>query len=144
MSEVVGAARVAVAGIREALDAAKEVDELVKDISALGDAELQARAAYRRKQKYVSADTVILSAVDEWRRLNEVRQLEQQLKQDVISKHGKPAWDEILAIKERHIKERQELTDEFGRDLRKLRALKFWCFVASAFVTYLLWVNGLL
>jgi len=142
MSEVLGAARAAVSGIREALDAAKEVDTLAKDISALGDAELQARAQYRKKQKYITGDTTILSAVDEWRRLNEVKQLEQQLKEDVVKKHGIKAWNEILAIKERHIKERQELTDEFGRDLKKMRALKWWCFWAAAFCTYWLYMGG--
>ena len=142
MSEFTGAARAAVAGIREALDASKEVESLAKDISALGDAELQARAAYRKKSKVVHGDYVIIDAVEEWTRLNEVIELEKQLRNDVIQKYGKQAWEDILKIKQRHIKERQELKDEFGRDVAKMRALKWWCFIAAFFVLSFSYIMG--
>lgn len=138
----VGAAKAAVTGIREALDASKEVEALAKDISALGDAELQARAAYRKKSKVVQGDYVIIDAVEEWTRLNEVLELEKQLRNDVIQRHGKQAWEDILKIKERHIKDRQELRDEFGRDSAKMRALKWWCFIAAFFVTSIAYLLG--
>lgn len=133
MSEFTGAARAAVAGIREALDAAKEVDAVAKDIAKLGEAELQARSAYRRKQKKVSGDTTIFTAVDEWRRLHDIKQLEKDLEKEITEKHGKEAWQEIMVIKERHIKENKDILTEDGHDRRKMAALKWWCFI-SAFI----------
>lgn len=141
---IVGAARAAVSGIREALEVGKEVEALGEDIAKLGQADIQARAAYRKKQKYVSGDTTIIMAVDEWRRLREISELEQQLREDVTKNHGPAEWEKIVTIKERMLKEQQEEKDEFGRDVRKLRALKWWCFIAASFVTYLLYLGGLI
>jgi hypothetical protein len=42
------------------------------------------------------------------------------------------------------IKDARNDLDEFDKDLRKLRALKWWCFLASGFCTYLLWMAGLI
>lgn len=141
---IVGAARAAVSGIREALEVGKEVEALSQDIAKLGEADLQARAAYRKKQRYVSGDTTIVQALDEWRRLKDISELEKQLRDDVIAKYGKAEWQKILDIKERMIKEKKDEVDEHGRDVKKMRALKWWCFGASCFVTYLLYLGGLI
>lgn len=140
----VGAARAAVSGIREALEVGKEAEALGEDIAKLGVADVQARAAYRKKKRYVSGDSTIIDAVDEWRRLKEIEDLEKSLKQDVVQKYGIKEWEKILAIKERKVKESKEDLDEFGRDIKKLRALKWWCFIASCFVTAILYSLGMI
>lgn len=141
---VISAARGAVAGIREALEVGKEVEALAEDIGKLGVADVQARAAYRRKQQVVKGDNTIIMAVDEWRRLKEIDDLERQLKADVVKTYGQAEWERIITIKERMIRDHKSNIDEFGRDLRKLRALKWWCFIAAAFVTYFAHMGGLL
>jgi hypothetical protein len=97
----------------------------------------------RRKSQVVMGDTTILNAVDEWRRLKQVYDMEIDLKNDVIRKHGKAEWDKILAIKERMLKEQRDNYNEFGHDVKALRRLMFWCFVAAAIVTYFLWKYNL-
>lgn len=141
---IVASARAAVNGIREALEVGKEIESLGADIAKLGDADIAARAAYRKRQRYVHGDTTILLAVDEWRRLREIYELEETLRLEVTKKYGQAEWGKVIAIKERMAKEKKEEFDEFGRDIRKMRALKWWCFWAASFCTYLLWLGGFL
>jgi hypothetical protein len=135
MSEpVTQVAKAAVAGIKEALAVGKELESVTKDIQDLGKADVQARAAFRKKQLNRPRDTSVFSAVEEWRGLYEIKKIEEELKQDIIEKHGPAAWGEIEVIKERILKDNKNLTDEFGRDLKKLNELKIYCFLASLFI----------
>lgn len=141
---LVGSVKGAVAGIRSALAAGKELEALGDDIRQLGMADLQARAAYRKRQRQVKGDMVVFSAIEEWRRLKEITDLIEKARRDIIAAHGAKAWAEIERIRDRLNKEAVDEVDEFGRDIAKLRALKWWCTAAAAFVTYLLWLGGFL
>jgi predicted RNA-binding protein with RPS1 domain len=135
MSEpVTQVAKAAVAGIKEALAVGKELESVTKDIQELGKADVQARAAFRKKQLNRPRDTSVFSAVEEWRGVYEIKKIEEELKRDIIEKHGHAAWSEIEAIKERILADNKNLTDEFGRDLKKLNELKIYCFLASLFI----------
>jgi predicted RNA-binding protein with RPS1 domain len=135
MSEpVTQVAKAAVAGIKEALAVGKELESVTKDIQELGKADVQARAAFRKKQLNRPKDTSVFSAVEEWRGLYEIKQIEEELKRDIIEKHGPTAWTEVEAIKQRILADNKNLTDEFGRDLKKLNELKIYCFLASLFI----------
>jgi bisphosphoglycerate-dependent phosphoglycerate mutase len=138
-NEITAGARLAVKGIREGLEAGKEVEALVKDIDNFATSEAQARAAMRRKAQVVQGDTTIVNAVDEWRRLKQVHDLEAQLKADVVKKYGLAEWNKIVVIKERMQKEHKQNFDDFGRDVKALRRLMWWCWFAAAIVTYFLW-----
>jgi len=139
-NEIASGAQLAVKGIREGLAAGKEVEALVHDIDAFATSEAQARAAMRRKAQVVKGDTTIVNAVDEWRRLKQIHDLEMQLKADVVKKHGQAEWDKIVAIKERMLKENKDNFDDFGRDIKALRRLMWWCFlVATPIAWYLTW-----
>jgi len=138
-NEITAGARLAVKGIREGLEAGKEVEALVKDIDNFATSEAQARAAMRRKAQVVQGDTTIVNAVDEWRRLKQVHDLEAQLKVDVVKKYGLAEWNKIVVIKERMQKEHRQNFDDFGRDVKALRRLMWWCWFAAAIVTYFLW-----
>jgi hypothetical protein len=138
-NEITAGARLAVKGIREGLEAGKEVEALVKDIDNFATSEAQARAAMRRKAQVVQGDTTIVNAVDEWRRLKQVHDLETQLKADVVKKYGLAEWNKIVVIKERMQKEHKQNFDDFGRDVKALRRLMWWCWFAAAIVTYFLW-----
>jgi len=135
MSDLVSSAKGAAQGIKSALAAGKEIESVVSDIQKLGVAELQAKQQFQRKQRVVKGDTTILTAFAEWRRLKEVKEAEEDLRQQLIQRYGKEKaeieWKEIQTIKERQMKEVQAGRDEYGRDLKKLRELKIVCFVLS-------------
>ena len=143
MSEpVTQVAKAAVAGIKEALAVGKELESVTKDIQELGKADVQARAAFRKKQLNRPKDTSVFSAVEEWRGLYEIKQIEEELKRDIIEKHGPAAWTEVEVIKERILKDNKNLTDEYGRDLKKLAELKLYCFLAALVLVSFAYVVG--
>jgi hypothetical protein len=143
MSEpVTQVAKAAVAGIKEALAVGKELESVTKDIQELGKADVQARAAFRKKQLNRPKDTSVFSAVEEWRGVYEIKKIEEELKHDIIEKHGHAAWAEIEVIKERIIKDNKNLTDEYGRDLKKLAELKLYCFLAALVLVSFAYVVG--
>ncbi len=135
---ILTAAKGAAQGIKSAIQSGKELSSAVDDIQRLGVAELQAKQAFKQKQRIVTGDTTIMTAFAEWRRLKQILEAEQELKNSLIERYGKEVaekeWIEILAIKERQIKEVKDGRDEFGRDLTKLRLLKIWCFTISFFL----------
>jgi hypothetical protein len=139
---VVGVARAAVGSIREALEVGKEIESLGDDIAKLGIADVQARDAYRRKQLKRPKDTSVFSAVEEWRGVYEIKKIEEELKKDIIEKHGQAAWDEIEVIKKRILADNKNLTDEFGRDIKKLATLKWYCFFASLLLVSFAYILG--
>lgn len=132
---ILTAAKGATQGIKSAIQSGKELSSAIDDIQRLGVAEIQARQAYKKKQLVVKGDTTIMTAFAEWRRLKQILEAENELKNQLIERYGKEVaekeWLEIQKIKERQVKEIKEGKDELGRDLAKLRALKFWCFFAS-------------
>lgn len=145
MSEAITqAAREAVKGVRDGLEAGKEVEHLISDIVKFADSEAVARARFRKKAQVVNADHTTFTAVAEWRKLKELKDLEDELRMEIVSKHGKQAWDEILKIKERHLKEQADNKNKFGEDIRNLRMLMLGCACAALIVTILFYKAGMI
>jgi len=138
LDPIIGTAKAATQSIKSAIQSGKELSSAVDDIQKLGVAELQAKQAFKQRQRVVQGDTTIMTAFAEWRRLKQIKEAENELKDSLIERYGKEVaekeWVEIQAIKERQMKEVKEGKDEFGRDLAKLRALKFWCFTIAFFM----------
>jgi hypothetical protein len=134
-------AKQAISGIREGLEAGKEAEQLVQDVDKFVTSEAQARAAMRRKAQVVKGDITFVNAVDEWRKLKEIHDLEQQLKADIIKKFGAAEWGKIEVIKARLLKEATENKDAFGRDIKALRAL-FWKCQFAAFLVMCVFYKG--
>lgn len=135
MSDLVTSAKTAAQGIKSALAAGKEIESVINDIQQLGVAEVKARQQFNKKQRVVKGDTTILTAFAEWRRLKEIKEAEEDLRQQLIQRYGKDKaeveWKEIQSIKERQVQEAKTGRDEFGRDLKKLQELKIACFLLS-------------
>lgn len=142
MDVVVASARAAVEGIREGLKVGQEIEALTKDIGNLGKADLAARAQYRRAQIVKKPDTHFFQAVDEWRRVREIYDMRQEMLDEVKRKYGQKAVDEVIAIEERMKKDWQKIYTEDGHDRQKLFMVKVYCFLAAAFIVFLMWING--
>lgn len=142
MDVVVASARAAVEGIREGLKVGQEIEALTKDIGNLGKADLAARAQYRRAQIVKKPDTHFFQAVDEWRRVREIYDMRQEMLDEVKRKYGQKAVDEVIAIEERMKKDWQKIYTDDGHDRQKLFMVKVYCFLAAAFIVFLMWING--
>lgn len=142
MDVVVASARAAVEGIREGLKVGQEIEALTKDIGNLGKADLAARAQYRRAKIVKKPETHFFQAVDEWRKVREIYDMRQEMLDDVKRKYGQKAVDEVIAIEERMKKDWQKIYTEDGHDRQKLFMVKVYCFLAAAFIVFIMWLNG--
>lgn len=135
---IITAAKAGIAGIREALSVGKEVGELVRDIQQLGDAEIAARSAYRKKRRVQQGDTTWIDALQEYERLKRIKDAEAELRAEILKRpNGDQQWAEILQIKQR-LKEEAELEAQHKKaDRLKMSALKWTCFIlAVSIVVY--------
>lgn len=128
-----------IGGFSEAISLADDLDGVAQQLNDLGKKEVQARAAWRRKQVYVDGDYGYVDAVSEWRRVKEAQEARQQVMQDVIHKWGPSAWDEILVIEERQKQDAKSIYTEDGHDRQAMNRVKWLCFSAAGIITYILW-----
>ena len=141
---ITGAARAAISGIREGLAVGKELEELTKEIGELGQADIAARRAYRRKQAVRKPDTHFFEAIEEWKRFREIHDMRQEMINDVKRKYGQKAVDEINEIEQRMKKDWEKIYNEDGHDRKKLFMVKVYCFLLAAIITAILWINGVI
>jgi len=133
-------------GVSGALDSTREASKsLTKSIEGIqndGADVARQKLAERRKAQQVKPDETIMRAYKEYQILEEVKKLELRIKAEVVNKHGQKAWDDIQAIKMRMIKEDKQNKVYFESDLKKVRRVQVWCFIAALIVT--LWLKFIL
>jgi 16S rRNA G527 N7-methylase RsmG len=124
------------------LDSARESSkQLTKSIEGIQKDAVdvaQKRATEKRKALVVQPDHTVMRAYKEFQLLEEVKKLELRMKAEVINKYGPKAWDDIQAIKARMLKEESKIKAEFDHDLKAVRRVQLYCFIAAAFVAYYL------
>lgn len=98
------------------------------------------RIQEKRQLQRVRPDQTVLRAYNEYTLLLEVKKLEEKMKEEVTKKYGAKAWNEIQVIKARMLKEEKENQMEYQDELKKVRRVQFWCFLAAAWIAwYLTW-----
>ena len=118
--------RSALGGIKEALQAGRDIKETAKEVNAFLDEEAKARVAWKRRQQEIQrrGDTVWMDAVKEYRVFRQLRDAENQMYKDVEKEFGKPAVAEIKSLIVRLRKDHRELHDEFYR--KRMEARREW------------------
>lgn len=118
--------RSALGGIKEALQAGRDIKETAKEVNAFLDEEAKARVAWKRRQQEIQrrGDTVWMDAVKEYRVIRQLRDAENQMYKDVEKEFGKPAVAEIKSLIVRLRKDHRELHDEFYR--KRMEARREW------------------
>lgn len=142
MDPFVEAVKGGIGGFSEAISLADDLDGVAQQLQELGKKELQAKAAWRRKQAFVTGDYGYVDAVAEWRRVKEAREARDMIMQEIIRKYGPSAWDEVLAIEARQKEDAKRMFTEDGHDREAMFKLKMWSFGLAAIITLLLWLNG--
>ena len=133
-------------GLGSALDSTREASKsLTKSIEGIqndGAEVARQKLAERRKAQQVKPDETIMRAYKEYQILQEVKKLELRMKAAAVNKYGQKAWDEIQSIKVRMLKEDKQNKAYFENDLKAVRRVQIWCFVAALIVT--LWLKFIL
>jgi len=137
ISEGIKSVSGAMDGTREATKGlTKSIEAVQKDAVDVAKQRIEAK----RKAQQVKPDHTVLRAYNEYTLLLEVKKLEEKMKAEVVQKYGNKAWNDIQAIKTRMLKEEKENQVEYKDELKKVRKVQFYCFLAAAWVAwYLTW-----
>jgi len=127
-----------------AMDATRKATKgLTKSIEAVQQDAIDVakqRIQEKRQSQKVRPDHTVLRAYNEYTLLLEVKKLEEKMKDEVTKKYGAKAWNEIQVIKTRMLKEEKENQVDYEDQLKKVRRVQFYCFLAAAWIAwYLTW-----
>jgi len=118
----------------------KELSTSIANVQKEATDLAQERAQERAKAQRFHVDQTILKAFDEFKIIEQVKQLEAKMKAEVIKNYGPKAWDDIQVIKARLLKEKKENEKLFNKDLHEIRRVQLYCFLVAALIAwYVVW-----
>jgi hypothetical protein len=123
--------------INESVKASQELSKAIDGVLNEVDKAVKDRSDARKKARQIHPDTTtIIDAIDEWQRLLIARQSETRIQEQIISKYGSRAWEEIQGIKAR--KQWEDKQDKYleQHDRRVARSVMLLCYMFAAWVSY--------
>jgi hypothetical protein len=132
-------------GLDSAREAGKSITKSIEgfqnDSLEVAQQKAQERIRARREAEF-KKERALLKALDEWKRKKLITDEEAKLKIDFVKKYGAKEWDALLKIKLDIENMERKNNDEFQHDLKAVRRVQFYCFVAALIVT--LWLKFIL
>jgi 7,8-dihydro-6-hydroxymethylpterin-pyrophosphokinase len=121
-----------------ARESAKSLTKSIENVQKDGAEVAQQKAAERRREQQFVPDTTVVKALKEYELVQEVKKMELRMKAEVVSKYGPKAWDDVLVIKQRLIKQEAQNKKMFDSDMKAVRRVQMYCFLVAAVVSYLI------
>jgi 7,8-dihydro-6-hydroxymethylpterin-pyrophosphokinase len=121
-----------------ARESAKSLTKSIENVQKDGAEVAQQKAAQRRKEQQFVPDTTVVKALKEYELVQEVKKMELRMKAEVVNKYGPKAWDDVLVIKQRLIKQEAQNKKMFDADMQAVRRVQLYCFLVAAVVSYLI------
>jgi len=123
--------------------ASKELSNSIEGIQRDGLDVAQQKAQERlrlKREAEVKKQLAIHKALAEYKNRKLISEEEFKLKTEFIRKYGSKDWDEVLKIKNELERLEKLEKQQFDEDLKKVRYVQFWCFLAAAWIAwYLTW-----
>ena len=129
----------------ECRDASKSLSKSIENIQqdGLDVAQKQANERLRlRREAEVKKERSLIQALDSWKHKKQISDEEARLKIDFVKKYGAKEWEAVLKIKLDIENMQRKDNEEFQHDLKAVRRVQVWCFVAALIVT--LWLKFVL
>jgi hypothetical protein len=126
-------------------DASKSLSKSIENIQqdGLDVAQKQAKERLRlRREAEVKKERALIKALDSWKHKKQISDEEARLKIDFLKKYGAKEWEAVLKIKLDIENMQRKDNEEFQHDLKAVRRVQIWCFVAALMVT--LWLKFVL
>jgi hypothetical protein len=148
MSDLLGLSEEA-KGLSSGLDSArsagktvsKQIENIQKDAVDVAQQQAQERIRARREAEF-KKERALIKALDEWKRKKQISDEEADLKIKFVKQYGAKEWDALLKIKLDIENMERKNNEEFQHDLKAVRQVQFWCFMAALIVT--LWLKFIL
>jgi hypothetical protein len=136
-------------GLSSGLDSAREagksvskqIENIQKDATDVAQQRAQERIRARREAEF-KKERALIKALDEWKRKKQISDEEADLKIKFVRQYGAKEWDALLRIKLDIENMERKNNDEFQHDLKAVRRVQFYCFMAALLVT--LWLKFIL
>lgn len=123
--------------------AAKELSNSIEGIQRDGIDVAKQKAQERRieaRQAEVKKQLAIHKALAEYRHRQLITAEEYKLKTEFVKQYGSKDWEQVLKIKTELEKLEELEKQHYDDDLKKVRYVQFWCFLAAAWIAwYLTW-----
>lgn len=133
------------AGFDTAREAGKSVTKSIEGIQndSLEVAQQRAQERIRAKREAeAKKERALIKALDEWKRKKQISDEEADLKIKFVRQYGAKEWDALLKIKLDIENMERKNNEEFQHDLKAVRRVQFYCFMAALLVT--LWLKFIL
>ena len=132
-------------GFDSAREAGKSVSKSIEGIQKDGLEVAQQKAQERiraRREAEFKKERALIKALDEWKRKKQISDEEADLKIKFVRQYGAKEWDALLRIKLDIENMERKNNEEFQHDLKAVRRVQFYCFMAALMVT--LWLKFIL
>ena len=133
------------AGLDGSREAAKGLSKSIEGVQQDAVDVAQKKAQERRRaarEAELKKERALVKALEEWKRKKQISDEEADLKIKFVKQYGAKEWDALLKIKLDIENMERKNNEEFQHDLKAVRRVQFYCFVAALVVT--LWLKFIL
>jgi hypothetical protein len=89
-----------------------------------------------RREAEFKKEQALIKALKQWQHSKQISDEEAKLKIDFVKKHGAKEWEAVLKIKVDIENMRKKDNEAYQHDLKAIKRLQFWCFVAAAVIAW--------
>jgi len=138
-----------VKGLSSSLDSSREaakglsksIEGIQQDATDVAQQKAQERRRAIREAEF-KKQTALIKALEDWQKKKQISDQEAKLKIDFVKKYGAKEWEAVLKIKLDIENMERKANEEFQHDLKEVRRVQIWCFIAALIVT--LWLKFVL
>ena len=142
LSEGVKGLSASLDGSREASKTlSKQIENIQKDGLEVAQKKAQERIRARREAE-LKKERALIKALEQWKHKKQISDEEARLKIDFVKKYGAKEWEAVLRIKLDIENLERKDNEEFQHDLKEIRRVQWYCFLAALIVT--LWLKFVL
>jgi hypothetical protein len=126
-------------------EAAKGLSKSIEGIQQDGVDIAQQKAQERRRairEAEFKKQTALIKALEDWQKKKQISDQEAKVKIDFVKKYGAKEWEAVLKIKLDIENMERKANEDFQHDLKDVRRVQIWCFIAALIVT--LWLKFIL
>ena len=119
--------------------ASKGLSQSIENIQhdGLDVAQKQANERIRaRRESDFKKEQALIKALKQWQHSKQISDEEAKIKIDFVKKHGAKEWEAVLKIKIDIENMRKKDNEAYQHDLKAIKRLQFWCFVAAAVIAW--------
>ena len=119
----------------------QSIENIQRDGLDVANKQAQERLRARREAEF-KKERALIKALDSWKHKKQISDEEAKLKIDFVKKYGAKEWEAVLKIKLDIENMQRKDNEEFQHDLKAVRRVQVWCFIAALVVT--LWLKFIL